>query len=266
MYHGYGVKMSEAQALKLRRGHAVRLPHEHLEGPHKVMLTAEQIKKLEKAKRAGKGTTLKLHPEQISHMLMEGGSVFSSLKSAARKFARVAKPVAGVALDVLKPVGKALLSEAGTRLKKKAQDKALEVGKSLLDAGLKRVGAGKRGRPRKVKSPKASPEMEGAGRRRMRGGFSFGDFVSGVSKAVDVGKKVYDIGKPIIDPLAKVALERGMKRFGAGRKRGGKVAPPSHAMNATSLRGNAPVVLGGRGKKHHKMPMGMGLFAPGMAR
>ena len=254
MYHGYGVKMSEAQALKLRRGHAVRLPHANLEGPHKVMLDEAQIKKLEKAKRSGKGSTLKLHPEQISHMLMEGGSVFSSLKSAARKFARVAKPVAGVALDVLKPVGKALLSEAGTRLKKKASEKALEVGKSLLDAGLKRVGAG-RGRPRKV-----NPEMEGAGSHRMRGGFSFGDFVSNVSKAVDVGKKVYDIGKPIIDPLAKVALERGMKRLG------GKVAPPSRAMNATSLRGNAPIVLGGRGKKHHKMPMGMGLFAPGMSR
>jgi hypothetical protein len=92
----------------------------------------------------------------------------------------------------------------------------------------------------------------------MSGGFSFNDFVSGVSKAVNVGKKVYDIGKPIIDPLAKIAGQRALKSLG------GKIAPPSRAINSTSFRGNAPIVLGGR--RRMKIPMGMGLFAPGMAR
>lgn len=195
----YMIDLSPGQILKLRRGHSVRIPHSGLSGKMKVMLTPEQAKKLDRAKRAMKGSILKLSPEQISGMLMSGGSLFDTLKSAARKFKGVVAPVARGAVEVLKPVASELFKEAKGRLKKKAQEKALEVGKSLLDKGLKRIGAG-RGRPRKVK-----------------GGFSFGDVVSGISKAVDVVKPIYEVGKPIIDPLAKAGFDLAKARMMRGR-------------------------------------------------
>ncbi len=207
----YGVKLSQGQMLKLRRGHRISLKHSALRGPHKLMLTEAQVKRLEKAYKAGKGSTLQLEPSQINDNVM-GGSVLSTLKSVPRKFARLA-------MDVGAPVAKALASKAGARLKKKAQDFLMEKGERLVDYGLKKVGAG-RGRPRKMK-PAVMPMVEGEG---------FGDFMRGVGKvakgaakgAYKVGKAVYEnpVGRKVLTKVGEKALDVGIKSaFGGARRR-----------------------------------------------
>lgn len=203
----YGVKLSQGQMLKLRRGHRVSLKHSALRGSHKLMLTEAQVKKLEKAYKAGKGSTLQLEPSQINSNVM-GGSVLSTLKSVPRKFAKLA-------MDVGAPVAKALASKAGARLKKKAQDFLMEKGERLVDYGLKKVGAG-RGRPRKMK-------VQGEG---------FGDFLKGVAKVGKtvgkVGKAVYEnpIGKRLINKVGEKAVDVAVsKAFGGARGRPRKMKP-----------------------------------------
>ena len=241
MYYPHGVKLSHAQALKLRRGHRISLKHSALMGPHKLMLTEAQIKKLQKAHNAGKGSTLQLAPEQVSHNLMKGGSIFDSLKSVARKFKTLAKEGVSQVGDVVLPVGKALASEAGRRLKKKATDVLLEKGSELLNRGLSKIGAGAkpRGRPRKT------PIVQGEG---------WSDFVDVVKKGVDIGKDIYSVGKPIIDPLAKMGANKFMegvrgKYFGRGAKKTSKkvVMPKMKvpARNVISDTSDQPPIEGG---------------------
>ena len=83
-YHPYKVNLSEGQKDKLEkaiRGRnpiSLRLKNSQLSGNDQLMLTANQIKKIQKAASQGKGVEIKVSKSQAQKV---GGSLFSALFS-----------------------------------------------------------------------------------------------------------------------------------------------------------------------------------------
>ena len=80
-YHPYKVNLSEGQKDKLEkaiRGRnpiSLRLKNSQLSGNDQLMLTANQIKKIQKAASQGKGVEIKVSKSQAQKV---GGSLFSA--------------------------------------------------------------------------------------------------------------------------------------------------------------------------------------------
>ena len=89
-YHPYKVNLSEGQKDKLEkaiRGRnpiSLRLKNSQLSGNDQLMLTANQIKKIQKAASQGKGVEIKVSKSQAQKV---GGSLFSALFPLARSAA-----------------------------------------------------------------------------------------------------------------------------------------------------------------------------------
>ena len=85
MYQPVSVRISRNQALKLVRGHSIQLkPSDLFSGDVVLHLTAQQAKRLARAKDKNKGARLQLLPDQVSHCLMHG-SGFKDLLDKARQ-------------------------------------------------------------------------------------------------------------------------------------------------------------------------------------
>lgn len=87
--HNTNLTLSVAQMKKLSQGKTIRVAANKMSGSHGVLLTEEQFKKYTKAKKAGKGFSIKMSNAQIT-----GSGWFDTFKSIAR----VAAPLAGAAL------------------------------------------------------------------------------------------------------------------------------------------------------------------------
>ena len=90
-YVQYGVKLSDGQKDKLARtlsnksAITIRLTKSDLTGSDHLMLTKTQLKRIEKAMNNGTGVDLKISKTQMSHLVQEGGSLWSSLFSLGTK-------------------------------------------------------------------------------------------------------------------------------------------------------------------------------------
>ena len=118
-YIKYGVNLSDGQKDKLARALSnksaitIRLTKSDLTGSDDMMLTKTQLKRIKKAMSNGTGVDLKISKTQISHLIQEGGSLWSSLFSlgtkalpyATKAVTKVAPALATGALQALGSLG-----------------------------------------------------------------------------------------------------------------------------------------------------------------
>ena len=118
-YIKYGVNLSDGQKDKLARALSnksaitIRLTKSDLTGLDDMMLTKTQIKRIKKAMNNSTGVDLKISKTQISHVVQEGGSLWSSLFSlgtkalpyATKAVSKVAPALATGALQALGSLG-----------------------------------------------------------------------------------------------------------------------------------------------------------------
>ena len=82
-YQKYKVNLTEGQKVKLQRYFqkrapmTLRLSHNQLSGNNELLLTRTQINKIEKSKRDGTGTDIKISISQVRKQI--GGNFFSAL-------------------------------------------------------------------------------------------------------------------------------------------------------------------------------------------
>ena len=108
-----GQKKRLAKALSNRSPITIRLSNSDLTGSHRLMLTITQLKRLRKALNNGTGVDLKISKTQISHLVKEGGSLWSSLLTlgtkalpyATKAVTKVAPALATGALQALGSLG-----------------------------------------------------------------------------------------------------------------------------------------------------------------
>ena len=90
-YFPYGVKLSRGQMEKLSKAYAnkspitLRLETSDLEGNDELMLTATQIKRIQKAMVMKKGVDIKISKTQIRKVARHGGRLWSSLAGISSK-------------------------------------------------------------------------------------------------------------------------------------------------------------------------------------
>ena len=118
-YIKYGVNLSDGQKDKLARALSnksaitIRLTKSDLTGSDDMMLTKTQLKRIKKAMNNSTGVDLKISKTQISHVVQEGGSLWSSLFSlgtkalpyATKAVTKVAPTLATGALQALGSLG-----------------------------------------------------------------------------------------------------------------------------------------------------------------
>ena len=108
-----GQKNRLAKALSNRSPITIRLSNSDLTGSHQLMLTITQLKRIRKAMNDGTGVDLKISKTQISHLVQEGGSLWSSLLTlgtkalpyATKAVTKVAPALATGALQALGSLG-----------------------------------------------------------------------------------------------------------------------------------------------------------------
>ena len=92
-YHPYKVNLSKGQKDKLGRAFkansalTLRLSAKQTSGNDELMLTANQIKRIQKAASQGKGVEIKISKTQIRKVMKQGGSLFSAIIPLARSLA-----------------------------------------------------------------------------------------------------------------------------------------------------------------------------------
>ena len=94
MYHEVGIqKLSDNQLSKLRNGHPVRVK---LGNTHKISLSIQQLKKLQKAHKKGSASTITFDPYQLQQ---HGSGVFGDIAKKAKAFVQKYK-----LQDVVNPI------------------------------------------------------------------------------------------------------------------------------------------------------------------
>ena len=128
-YHPYKVNLSEGQKNKLERAFrnknpvTLRLNKTQLSGNDQLMLTANQIKRIQKAASQGKGAEIKVSKTQAQKV---GGSFVSALFPLARSVA----PILAKTLGLSALAG--LASEGATQVVKKISGKGAMTGGFLI--------------------------------------------------------------------------------------------------------------------------------------
>lgn len=83
-YHSVQLNLSPAQLRSLSQAKTVQLkPAQMEEGPHKVHLTQQQIKRMQKAKAENKGMRLSFSNTQLRYNVKHGSGFFDMLKKGA---------------------------------------------------------------------------------------------------------------------------------------------------------------------------------------
>ena len=141
-YHPYKVNLSKGQKSKLGRAFkansalTLRLSFNQTSGNDELMLTANQIKRIQKAASQGKGVEIKISKTQIRKVMKQGGSLFSAIIPLARSLApTLAKTLglsalAGLASEGASQVVKKI-SGSGQRASRRPQ-RAEQVGGFLI--------------------------------------------------------------------------------------------------------------------------------------
>ena len=157
-YETVKVNISEGQAQKLKHAinancaaTSIKLGKNDLVGEHKLALTNSQYRKLQNAKNAGKGITIRMSSKQLKHnMKTEGGFLPFLAELAARALPMIAKtvlPALGVgALSGLASSGVQKAMGNGLYLKKGGMIARVETdGEGLYLKPYKSRGLGSRG-------------------------------------------------------------------------------------------------------------------------
>ena len=208
----------------LALGDAVTLSPKHFAGDVIFKLTTTQLKKIEKAKAAGRGCQLKLTPAQVKHMAQKGSGRFTDYLRSGVNFVKpivragVAKGidmgadyVSGKLADGVKQGSRYVKKKVGVdqegngwlgKLGKKIAHGGVDFVGDMMGVGAvpaKRVRVGSGARPANVRKPGpartkgalvATEQMEGAGwlgklgKKLAHGGVDFVGDMMGVGAAI----------------------------------------------------------------------------------
>ena len=221
-YHPYKVNLSKGQKSKLGRAFkansalTLRLSAKQTSGNDELMLTANQIKRIQKAASQEKGVEIKISKTQIRKVMKQGGSLFSAIIPLARSLApTLAKTLglsalAGLASEGASQVVKKISGTGGflipqNKIQKLIDNKHLLTNKQKQDI----LTALQSGGQVVVKPSK-----------KQSGGL--------------LGTMLASIGIPLVLEMAKNLFGKGAPRMGkpkgkgaprVGRPKGGKGAP-----------------------------------------
>ena len=228
-YHPYKVNLSEGQKDKLEkaiRGRnpiSLKLKNSQLSGNDQLMLTANQIKKIQKAASQGKGVEIKVSKSQAQKV---GGSLFSALfplaRSAAPMLAKTLglSALAGLASEGASQVVKKI-SGSGQRAKR-----AEQVGGFLIPQDkIQKLIDNKHLLTNKQKEQILSALQSGGQivvkpSKKQSGGLLGTMLASiGIPLAIEAVKSVFGKGAP------RIGRPKGKGAPRIGRPKGGKGAP-----------------------------------------
>ena len=267
-YHPYKVNLSEGQKDKLEkaiRGRnpiSLRLKNSQLSGNDQakttLMLTANQIKKIQKAASQGKGVEIKVSKSQAQKV---GGSLFSALFPLARS----AVPMLAKTLGLSALAG--LASEGASQVVKKISGSGQVGGFLIPQDKIQKLIDNKHLLTNKQKEQILSALQSG------------GQIVVKPSKkqsGVLLGTMLASIGIPLAIEAVKSVFGKGAPRIGRpkgkgapriGRPKGGKGAPRLGGPAATLFQRPPPIVGNweqatswGRGMGKKKSKKGEGLL------
>ena len=131
-YHPFKVNLSKGQKEKLAKAYktntslTIRLKNKQTSGNDELLLTDNQIKKINKAISLGNGVDIKISKTQIRKVMREGGSLFSAIIPLARSLA----PTLAKTLGLSALAG--LASEGASQVVKKISGKGVQTGGFLI--------------------------------------------------------------------------------------------------------------------------------------
>ena len=277
-YHPYKVNLSEGQKDKLEkaiRGRnpiSLRLKNSQLSGNDQVkttlMLTANQIKKIQKAASQGKGVEIKVSKSQAQKV---GGSLFSALfplaRSAAPMLAKTLglSALAGLASEGASQVVKKI-SGSGQRASRRPQ-RAMTGGFLIPQDKIQKLIDNKHLLTNKQKEQILSALQSGGQivvkpSKKQSGGLLGTMLASiGIPLAIEAVKSVFGKGAP------RIGRPKGKGAPRIGRPKGGKGAPRLGGPAATLFQRPPPIVGNweqatswGRGMGKKKSKKGEGLL------
>ena len=272
-YHPYKVNLSEGQKDKLEkaiRGRnpiSLRLKNSQLSGNDQakttLMLTANQIKKIQKAASQGKGVEIKVSKSQAQKV---GGSLFSALfplaRSAAPMLAKTLglSALAGLASEGASQVVKKI-SGSGQRASRRPQ-RAMTGGFLIPQDKIQKLIDNKHLLTNKQKEQILSALQSGGQivvkpSKKQSGGLLGTMLASiGIPLAIEAVKSVFGKGAP------RIGRPKGKGAPRIGRPKGGKGAPRLGGPAATLFQRPPPPIVGnweqatswgrGMGKKKSK--------------
>ena len=263
-YHPYKVNLSEGQKDKLEkaiRGRnpiSLRLKNSQLSGNDQLMLTANQIKKIQKAASQGKGAEIKVSKSQAQKV---GGSLFSTLFPLARS----AAPMLAKTLGLSALAG--LASEGASQVVKKISGSGQVGGFLIPQDKIQKLIDNKHLLTNKQKEQILSALQSGGQivvkpSKKQSGGLLGTMLASiGIPLAIEAVKSVFGKGAP------RIGRPKGKGAPRIGRPKGGKGAPRLGGPAATLFQRPPPIVGNweqatswGRGMGKKKSKKGEGLL------
>ena len=267
-YHPYKVNLSEGQKDKLEkaiRGRnpiSLRLKNSQLSGNDQakttLMLTANQIKKIQKAASQGKGVEIKVSKSQAQKV---GGSLFSALFPLARS----AAPMLAKTLGLSALAG--LASEGASQVVKKISGSGQVGGFLIPQDKIQKLIDNKHLLTNKQKEQILSALQSGGQivvkpSKKQSGGLLGTMLASiGIPLAIEAVKSVFGKGAP------RIGRPKGKGAPRIGRPKGGKGAPRLGGPAATLFQRPPPIVGNweqatswGRGMGKKKSKKGEGLL------
>ena len=263
-YHPYKVNLSEGQKDKLEkaiRGRnpiSLRLKNSQLSGNDQLMLTANQIKKIQKAASQGKGVEIKVSKSQAQKV---GGSLFSALFPLARS----AAPMLAKTLGLSALAG--LASEGASQVVKKISGSGQVGGFLIPQDKIQKLIDNKHLLTNKQKEQILSALQSGGQvvvkPTKQQSGGLLGTMLAsiGIPLAIEAVKSVFGKGAP------RIGRPKGKGAPRIGRPKGGKGAPRLGGPAATLFQRPPPIVGNweqatswGRGMGKKKSKKGEGLL------
>ena len=213
-YHPYKVNLSKGQKDKLGRAFkansalTLRLSAKQTSGNDELMLTANQIKRIQKAASQGKGVEIKISKTQIRKVMKQGGSLFSAIIPLARSLA----PTLAKTLGLSALAG--LASEGASQVVKKISGSGQVGGFLIPQNKIQKLIDNKHLLTNKQKQDILTALQSG------------GQVVVKTSKKQSgglLGTMLASIGIPLALDMVKKLFGKGAPRV--GRPKGGKGAP-----------------------------------------
>jgi len=199
MYHKASIApLSSTQISKVLNGHSVRISSGN---GHDIELSKEQLKKLSKAHKSGKGMTLTMDPYQIqNHQSLRGsGNIKKTLRGSAKRL-------------ITSATDRAVRSIEGSSIGGNIKATAKDSGKRLIVAGTDR----------------AIRAMEGSSVNRLK---KYSRWTGAINKTIrdgiDTSGKAARVYKASTQPSITDILGFGLKKRKAPRRRRGGALMPA---------------------------------------
>jgi hypothetical protein len=191
MYHKASIApLSSTQISKVLNGHSVRISSGN---GHDIELSKEQLKKLSKAHKSGKGMTLTMDPYQIqNHQSLRGsGNIKKTLRGSAKRL-------------ITSATDRAVRSIEGSSIGGNIKATAKDSGKRLIVAGTDR----------------AIRAMEGSSVNRLKKGQRWATFANTTLRdGIDTAGKAARVYRGATQPTISNMLGFGLKKRSPKKRR-----------------------------------------------